>query len=1004
MKLQEIFSTVLNMSLTGSLVICFVLASRMLLRKAPKVFSYALWAVVLFRLLCPVSISSALSLLNFTRATASEPDSIVTGVDYPVVLDIYHYQTDLGMQEQEEVQTHQQQHTPSNPENEAEVSPVPDAAPNQAPAEPAVDPLTFAAYIWLVGIGVLIAYNIYAYYQLSKKITGAVRLRNNVYLADHIPSPFVLGVIRPRIYLPSVLEVSERKYIIAHERYHIRRKDHIVKLLGYTALCIHWFNPLVWVAFALSGKDMEMSCDEAVIGMYGPKIRAQYSASLLRLATGHRFIALTPLAFGEGDTKGRVMNMAKWKKPGLWVILCAVILCIGVLAACATNPSETDPQAETNETRKPEDVLQINAADAMTLCTDALEQLRTVESYFIRYEYQSDYYTEKQGYIEYRRHGNNLLVDYADENSVIGDTVYFDGVDGMFLGDFWVKEDQPSQSDPNAWLNNWSLEAITIQGMTVGQNTVTFDAAWPYVMDPNGEWRGTYTYILHNDGSLFSIQREYVLYVEGGETAPIFDSITVMDENAETTYAAIKAVADQCITKADLEERRYQAKLVSEIPSNKTSYDQDFALGAGQMRWYFHNEAYSCKLGCDNPTPTGVTVYHTEAVQTSVNVTAEENFWLEVFEDGKWRYVDENIKEVKDEVRSVSVGFYDGDRYTLDWSDTYGELKPGFYRVGRYYTARLPGAGNDTQVCYAKFRLYDENQEELIKKCRNALDALLSQKAFHIHTYEIPVGNVFSSFDSQKWKHGNNYLGCSVNTRVDGNVDINGSMLRSGLGYSLSWEDDDVAKPLRSWNTMDFLDSSNFLMWCSNFDIYDSKVIGVEEKGNQISVYMEYDHFDNAYDKTEILFTFKEDGTLASAQQIRHCHDGSTVVEASMEVLDTPAEEIKALIESQDVSKPPVFSWAEDKEKYPNAQTEGFKNTTKSSVNSMEDALWFADKECTMPPQGPAGERYNIVEIAYDADAGIWRVFLQYSQNIDGDQIIYINDDGITVMMVITEE
>jgi hypothetical protein len=122
-----------------------------------------------------------------------------------------------------------------------------------------------------------------------------------------------------------------------------------------------------------------------------------------------------------------------------------------------------------------------------------------------------------------------------------------------------------------------------------------------------------------------------------------------------------------------------------------------------------------------------------------------------------------------------------------------------------------------------------------------------------------------------------------------------------------------------------------------------------------------------------------------------------------MELLDTPEADIKALIDSQDVSKPPVFSWAEDKEKYPNAQTEGFKNTTKSSVNSMEDALWFADKECTMPPQGPAGERYNIVEIAYDPDAGIWRVFLQYSQNIDGDQIIYLNDQGITQMIVITE-
>jgi hypothetical protein len=122
-----------------------------------------------------------------------------------------------------------------------------------------------------------------------------------------------------------------------------------------------------------------------------------------------------------------------------------------------------------------------------------------------------------------------------------------------------------------------------------------------------------------------------------------------------------------------------------------------------------------------------------------------------------------------------------------------------------------------------------------------------------------------------------------------------------------------------------------------------------------------------------------------------------------MFVRDTAATEIAKTIDHQDLSKPMSFSYADDVAAYPDAQREGFKNTTKSSVKSMEDALWFADKECTMPTQGPAGERYNIVEIAYDPDAGIWRVFLQYSQNIDGDQIIYLNDQGITQMIVITE-
>ena len=160
-----------------------------------------------------------------------------------------------------------------------------------------------------------------------------------------------MGILSPKIYLPSDVPKNERKYIIAHERHHISRFDHIIKLLAYSALCIHWFNPLVWAAFILAGKDMEMSCDEAVIRKMGSQIRADYSASLLRLATHKKIIAGMPLAFGEGDTKGRVMNMAKWKKPRLWVSLICLLLCTTILVACAVNP-QTAGSTESTTTGK----------------------------------------------------------------------------------------------------------------------------------------------------------------------------------------------------------------------------------------------------------------------------------------------------------------------------------------------------------------------------------------------------------------------------------------------------------------------------------------------------------------------------------------------------------------------------------------------------------------------------------------------------------------------------
>ncbi|MCI6937412.1 MAG: M56 family metallopeptidase, partial [Clostridiales bacterium] len=209
--------------------------------------------------------------------------------------------------------------------------------------EPEVTVLQIAAYVWLTGASVMAIYSVVQYLTLRHRLVGATPYREEVYLADHITTPFVLGVLRPRVYLPSETPEGERAFIIAHERHHIRRHDPLWKLLGYAALCLHWFNPLVWLAFALAGKDMEMSCDEAVIRLLGEDVRADYSQALLRLATHKRIVSGMPLAFGEGDTKSRVRNMAKWKKPKIWVSVLCVTLCLVILAACALNPKQNDP-------------------------------------------------------------------------------------------------------------------------------------------------------------------------------------------------------------------------------------------------------------------------------------------------------------------------------------------------------------------------------------------------------------------------------------------------------------------------------------------------------------------------------------------------------------------------------------------------------------------------------------------------------------------------------------
>jgi len=317
--MTDVFSQILNMSLTGSIVIGVVVLARICIRKLPKIFSYALWSVVLFRLLCPVSISGPGSLLELLKPQVEETADAVSVVSYlPVPEDL--------------------------PEFQYVSAEAPEAQSTYA--EERLSPMDVFGWVWITGVCAMGLYAVAQFLLLHKRLVGAVRQRGNVFLADHIDTAFVMGLVFPRIYLPSHVPISERKYILAHERHHIRRGDHVIKLLAYFALCIHWFNPLVWMAFLLAGKDMEMSCDEAVIRRFGSGIRAEYSASLLRLAAHRKPVPGMPLAFGEGDTKGRILNMAKWKKPRLWVSILCGILCIAILAACAVNPEKetTTPQ------------------------------------------------------------------------------------------------------------------------------------------------------------------------------------------------------------------------------------------------------------------------------------------------------------------------------------------------------------------------------------------------------------------------------------------------------------------------------------------------------------------------------------------------------------------------------------------------------------------------------------------------------------------------------------
>ena len=317
--MDKILPVLLQLTAAGSAAICLVLLGRLLLRKAPGIFSYALWSVVLFRLLIPAGIPVTYPKHSAPIAEYLPLSRVPVSVTPPLLSD-----------------------------------PGPVHGPLSSAPAPELSLHLVFTLIWLAGALIMVLYGIFSYLKFRKQLTGACRIHGNLYEADYLPSAFVAGFFRPKIYLPSGLSFREQTYIAAHERCHIHRLDHVTRPLAYLALSIHWYNPLVWLAFYLAGRDMEMSCDEAVLNQLGMEIRADYASSLLALVRPGR-IPGVPLAFGESNTKVRIQNMAVYKpaKSSVRMFCGLIVLLLISLCACQPKPAEAEAPADSQIQSQP---------------------------------------------------------------------------------------------------------------------------------------------------------------------------------------------------------------------------------------------------------------------------------------------------------------------------------------------------------------------------------------------------------------------------------------------------------------------------------------------------------------------------------------------------------------------------------------------------------------------------------------------------------------------------
>lgn len=337
--MTAIFIKIFNMSLTAGLLVLVVMAIRPLMKKAPKWIRLILWSFVALRLVCPFSIESIFSLVPKITTT---PTTVLENEITEVVTN-----------------------TPNVNQSVGSLAPTVENSVN-----PMQIVLLAAAIVWIVGILAMLTYMIVSYVNIKKKVNEAVKLQDNILICDRIDTPFILGVIKPKIYMPANMEESDTEYVIAHENAHIERLDYLWKPFGFLLLSVYWFNPILWVAYILLCRDIELACDEKVIKELGAEIKKPYSEALVNCSVSRKAISACPLAFGENSVKARIKSILAYKKSGV-IITSVAVLVVAVVAVCfLTNRKEPEKKPASAQTES-NTSLALTSSEDMTSSEDA---------------------------------------------------------------------------------------------------------------------------------------------------------------------------------------------------------------------------------------------------------------------------------------------------------------------------------------------------------------------------------------------------------------------------------------------------------------------------------------------------------------------------------------------------------------------------------------------------------------------------------------------------------
>lgn len=699
--MENLFMQVLNMSLSAAVVIGVVLLVRLVLRSAPKKWRYLLWSAAGFRLCCPVSFKAFFSIFRLRPASVSVaadlgliralpqtlPSAVPIGVPAAMV-------TPFPVQ--------------------LDPAAVP-AAMTAAPQAPVPAPVqlwpTMGIVLWLCGMTVMLALGIIRYIRMKRLLSDAAALEPDVFATDRIRVPFILGLLPPRIYLPAGTEQAEQRFVLAHERVHIRRGDHWVKLLAYLLLAIHWFNPAVWAAFFLMSRDMEMSCDERVLRDLTGSAKA-YSMTLLRFAEGRQFPAPAPLGFGESDAKSRIKNALRWKRPKLWITLTAIVLCIAAIAACTADPKEPkEPDASETaagdtpwswtSTLNAPDIREAALRSAATqteilLSQDQINELTALLNAVPKDQVSGGRGTPSERVLELRDTGYALrfaggVIELdcsrprASTASAAPAWEIHDEALYAWLDALWTESPFGQGDDPLGL--TMRAESVTPTGCTLmftqsGGNItgelMTGEKFALFKRDAEGVWQDLFVGM-----KVGWLAIGYPIAAEGATEIDTYWGGAFTLEAGQ--YRIVKEVLDSRGT-GDYDIYSIYAEFM--IPAGETA------------------DPLGLTMGVEDLTPAGCTLVFT---QSGGNVTGKLQtgaaYWLYRWdEDGNWKEV--TVEE--------PLFWYDlayginqngTSRLETSWEQPFGALEAGRYRIGKEVMDFRGGGDYDTYMIYAEFDL-----------------------------------------------------------------------------------------------------------------------------------------------------------------------------------------------------------------------------------------------------------------------------------------------------------